>query len=446
MIKLNYIRQFLLMAIMFWSSIFFTNAQQPFSLQQAIDYGVKSNVNKINSDLNVTEAKKKIWETTTIGLPRIEGEIGYQNFIDIPTTVVPANFFGGPAGEIKELQFGTPHNANAKVTASQLVFDGSYIVGLKASKVYLELAQKQVQQSETEIKVNVAKAYYTVLVAEDNKKILAKSVENLKKIHFETNELFKNGFVEEIDVDRLSLSLSNLQTQLQNIERQTQLAYKLLKFQMGMEMKEEIVLTDSIGEMFASLPSEITAEIGFQNRVEYKLMQTQTALMKLNMKRYQMGYLPSIAAFYSHQQNAQRNKFNFFDSNEKWYPTSIFGVQIKIPIFNSFGKTSVVQQAKLEWLKAQNQQKNLEQALTLEGEKVRTNYTNAFAQFENQKKNLALSEKIYKVTLTKYKEGVGSSMEVSQAESQFFQTQSAYINALYELLVMKVELDKAMGN
>lgn len=442
--KINPLQFFLILVLLSLQISVF--AQQKFSLQQAIDYALKNNVSKINAELDVEKSKKKIWETTAIGLPHIDGELDYTNFLDIPTTLVPAEFVGGKPGEFVAFKFGTPENATAKITATQLLFDGTYIVGLKASKVYAELFKKQLTASEIEVKMNVAKAYFVVLVAEDNLKILSKSVENLKKIHFETSELFKNGLVEEIDVDRLALALSNLETQLKNVERQSKLAEGLLKFQIGMDLKEKIILTDSIIAMYSNLPPEITAEIGFSNRIEYKLVQTQVSLAELNMKRYKMSYLPNLAAFYTHQQNAMRNEFNFFDSDKKWYPTTILGVTLKVPIFASFGKHSQVQQSKIELIQSQNKQKNLEQALTLEGERAKTNYVNAFSQFENQKKNLTLSEKIYNTTVIKYKEGVGSSLEVSQSESEFFKTQSSYINSLYELLVAKVELDKVMGN
>ncbi len=421
--------------------------EKSFSLAQAREYALNNNLELKNAKLGVDYAKKQVLETTGIGLPQINGTIDYQNFIDIPTQLAPANNFDPTAPEdlLIPFQFGLEQSLSAGFTVNQLIFDGTYLVGLKASKVFVDLARKQSNQTEADIKQNVTKAYYAVLVTEENKKLLARNVETLEKIHFETNELFKNGFVESLDIDRLSLSLANLKTQLTNMEDQVGVAHKLLKFHMGMDVSQEISLTDSLSMLTGKLGEIPNSKADVNNRPEYQALMVQGEISELNIKRYTASYLPSLGAFFTHSQNAFDREFNFFDSEIEYFPTTIIGLKLTVPIF-SLQNTGLRQQAKIDLQRVRNQQKNLEQLINLEVSQANTNYSNAMKQYRTQQDNLKKAEGIYKTTVIKYNEGVGSSLEMSNAQTELLTTQTNYINALYDLLNAKTDLDKSLGN
>ncbi len=437
-----------------------------FTLEQAQQYAIENHLNAKNAQLDIDYSKKQVFETTTIGLPQVNGVINYQNFIDIPTQVAPAEAFGfpdeintiiaksaqlynlplpeQPENNFSELQFGTQHNASAGLTINQLIFDGSFLVGLKAAKVYVDLSRKQKIQTETEISHNVAKAYYTALITEENLTILKKNVTLLQKTHYETSEMLKNGFVEKLDVDRLTLTLSNLETQQKNLERQAILSKELLKFQMGMAPNQEITLSDSIKLLTNNLASTLEPTIDFNKRIEYQSLGIQLELARLNIQRYNANLLPSLGAFFNHSQNAYRDGFDFLGSEGKWYPSTVVGIQMNIPLFN-LRNMALKQQAMIDREKINNSKMYLERAITIEVTGAQINYNNAVASLETQKGNMKLAKEIYETTGIKYKEGVGSSLEVTNAQTELYKTQTNYINSLYDLLNAKSDLDKALG-
>jgi len=235
-----------------------------FSLVNARDYAVKHNYNIKNANTDIKLSEKKVWETTSMGLPQISSQVNYQNFIDLPTSVVPAEAFGGPVGEILELQFGTEQNAALSLSATQLVFDGTYIVGLQAAKTFVQFSRDQLRKNEIEVKDAVTRAYYLVLAAEENTSILKQSSENLKKTLFETEQLYLNGFLEEQDVDQLRLVVSNINNSINRAERQTEQAHMWLKFQMGMDADTTIQLSDSLESVLANTNSESLLSTTFE--------------------------------------------------------------------------------------------------------------------------------------------------------------------------------------
>ena len=351
-------------------------------------------------------------------------------------------------GEFQEVQFGTEQNATFSLTGNQLIFSGTYFVGLQAARTFGELSKRQLERTIIDAKDAITKAYFAVLVSEKNEKILKESLEKLNKILNDTREMYKNGFVEELDVNRLELTVSNLTNNLQVVTSQSELAYNLLKFQMGFNIKDSIKLTDKLTSFIsASENSEIVlADFDYTERIEFKILSSQLELTKRNLKYYQIQYIPTLSAFFTHQENAQRNQFNFFDADESWYPITVWGLNVSIPIFDGFYKSAKVQQSRLELEKVNNARLQLEQSLYLEMKNAETNYNNAYAKYETQQKNLELAQKIHDKTLIKYNEGIATSVELSSAENDMLQTQSQYINALYELLLAKADLDKALAN
>jgi len=438
---------------------------QKFSLKEAQAYASKNNYTIKNAIKDINIARGKIRETTAIGLPQVSGSVSYNNMLDIPTMmlpdfltpsiigtnvrygVLPSSYLDSISyGAAIPVQFGTQHNASFSASISQLVFNGEYIVGLQAAKIFLELSQKSLTKSEMDIKEMVAQSYFLVLVAEENKKILKINYENLKKTLSETKEMYNEGFVEETDVDQLQLTTTNLKNILASVERQTKVAYRLLKFQMGLDLSQKIELTENLEDILnqANIQLLFVQEFDINGHIDYQLLKTQEGLSILNLKRQKSAYLPSMAAFFSYQKSALRREFDFFESGKDWYPTTILGFQLEVPIFSSGMKHFKVRQATEELDKIRNTKLQVEQGLLLEVEQARNDFSTAQEKYFNEKENMELSKKIYDKTLLKYQEGVSSSYELTQTQSQYVNTQSNYFNSIFEFLNARSKLEKIL--
>jgi len=426
-----------------------TEAIQSLTLNQVREYAVKYSAETHNARLDVRRAKKVIWETTTIGLPQINGKISYMDNVQLPTTLIPAKFFDQDASddEFIGVKFGTQHNATLDLTATQLVFSGSYIVALQASKVYLRLSEEQVLKSEVEIKDTVSRTYYLILLAEANKKTLEANLENVKKTLTETRELLKAGFIEDTDVDQLQLSVTDLENALHSINRQISVTYALLKYQMGFDMNKEIRLADTLDNLLNQIDSQELLNTPFQvdQHIDYRILDTQEKSQELLVRREKSEYLPSITAFVSHTQNAMRDKFDFFNFKEKWFPSTVVGLNINIPIF-SFGQRGArVAQAKLELEKTRRSKKQVEDGLKLQLHQARANFNTALDKSRHTEANVGLAKTIYNKTQEKFTKGTATSLELTQTHSQYLKTESDYTQALVDLFNAKTDLDKALN-
>lgn len=456
-----------------------------FSLAEAQEYAVQNNLNVKNSRLDIEAARGQVNEVKAVGLPQVNATVGYNYNVTLPASLVPSDAFGGadtlyfaPGGflpdptdpvttdgigflpvlqppadaipEFQKLTFGTKNNFSTKLEVSQLVFDGSYLLGLKAAQMFVERAQKSAMKSEQDIKNSIAEAYFAVLVAGKNVSLLEDNTKILDKVLFETTQLYENGFVEELEVDRLKLSLANLKTQIENTKRAVMLTTNLLKFQMGLPLDKEITLSDTLEDYITNAEQEITADVlglqntALENRVEVKLTDIQNTFRDLDIQQIKAKYLPSVAAFFSYQFAFQSNNLKLWES-EQWIPSGLVGVQVNVPIFDGFQKRSQLEQRYVTQKQAFNTHSLMQESIRLEVMNAQKSYINAFSQLQSQQKNIDLAQKIYDVTLIKYKEGIGSSLEVNQAESSLTETQGLYISALYDLVVAKTNLDKALG-
>ncbi len=442
-----------------------------FSLQQAVSYALKNHLNIRVAEANIRDANWQVKEFTAIGLPQVNGGASYQYNIVIPKSVIPPFFpeqdftqvqdvngnlipvsytrldaDGNPVfGSPQTLQFGLRQSLAGNINASILAFDGSYFVGLQAAKGLKEMTERQVGITEQEIKYNVSQAYLTAIMARQNKSIIEKNISNLERSLNELKAMNANGFIEQLDVDRLTLSLANLRTELQALTQQTELAETVLKFQMGFPLTDPIELTDDVELLLvAAKPVSADGEIDFSNRRELEIMDRNRGLNELNLKRLKAMYLPSVSVFAQAQVALNRNNL-FTDNDIPWIPAVVAGVQVNVPIFDGFSKKASIERAKITLEKIEIQKDQFEQATTLQVINARKRYTIAMDRVESQKQNLALAEKIYNVTQVKYREGVGSSIEVSQAERELYQSQANYLNALYDLLQSQVDLSNALG-
>jgi outer membrane protein len=415
-----------------------------FTLQQAIDYSLKNSPNYLNAEYDVQSADYRRKELLGVGLPQVTGSVDLKDYLEIPTSLIPGDFVGQP-GIFIPVKFGTKYNATAGLSASQLVFSSDYIVGLKAAKELINLAKINVYRNKTELASSVSKAYYNVLVNTERVKLLDANMERLKKAFDDTKAFNQQGLVELIDVERLEVQYNNLVTEKEKTIRLIGLSVNLLKFQMGYKIGESITLSDSLAVNAGDQPTLGGGKLDLSNRPDFQLLKLQDKLYKIDVKRQRLGYLPTLSAYGSYQYNAQRQKFDFFDQNQKWFKVVVIGGTLNFSLFDGLQRHNRIQQAKIALLKNDNQIKNLELAAELETKMAEISYENAFASLQTQKRNMELAQHVFDVAQKKYEQGVGSNLEVTTAQSSLKEAQTNYYNSVYDMLVAKIDYQKAVG-
>jgi outer membrane protein len=443
MIKINSYTLLLALSVI----VFKTKAQEAtsnaFSLQQSIDYAYKNSPNYLNAQNDVLMAKYKRKEVIGMALPQISANVDMKNFLEIPTSLIPGEIFGAPAGSFLPVRFGTTFQTSAALEGSLLVFSADYLIGLKATKEMIGLMNISVARSKTDVVSQVSKAYYGVLVNKERIKLLDANLAKLEKLLSDTRAFNKQGFVEQIDVDRLEVSYNNLLTEKQKIERLVTLSEYMLKFQMGYAGKESLTLTDSLT---VSDNTEISVStIDITKRTEYQLLEVQQRLNTINVKRLKFGYMPTLVAYGSVAANGFGNDLEYVGYINNYFQTRLIGAKLSINVFDGMQRHYKIQQAKLDFKKGENTMKNLQLAIELEGASSVVNYNNAISSLQVQKRNLDLAQNVYNVSQKKYEQGVGSNIEVINAQQSLKESQANYFNAVYDMLVYKIDYLKATG-
>lgn len=418
------------------------------TLQEAIDYAWINSTQIKNAQIEIADAEEQIVERRSVGLPQLSAELNYQRYLEVPRQVLPEAFVQliqalNPNEEVsREAAFFAQNNFTAGINLDAMIFDGSYFTALKAAKAYREYVQTDLKVQKREVKNRVVDAYLPVLLVNENLKLLDKNIDNLNKLLFETRQSYEAGFVEQLDVDRLELSLLNLQTERENLKRQKELALSSLKFTMGFPVDQPLVVEEEIKDLLSEVPDEeLVQKVDYAARPEVRLIDQGLNLADLNVKVNKVAYLPTLRGYGAYQQQYQGNT----SEDAFWAPNFYVGLRLNVPIFDGLNKKAKIQRAKLERDQTQNQKEELLNSITLEVNAARINYINAQKRLENQQKNLDLAERIYETTQIKYREGVGSSLEVTNAEQSLYETQSNYTQALYDTMVARFELDRALG-
>jgi len=420
---------------------------QNYSLKQAVDYAIAHQVQVKNSQLDLQNASAKVNEIRAIGLPQVNGSLSLTNNLILQRVFIPARIFNPAAaeGELIAAKFGVDNAGFANVGLSQLVFDGTYLLGLKASSVYKDLAVKSVTQSKQQVAENVTKAYYGILVNEKRQSLLALNVVRLDTLLKETRELNKQGFVEKIDVQRLDVQANNLRTELENIDRLQALSYSLLKFQMGYPMEEPIRLSETLEKVeLATFNTNAAGDFNYSSRIEYSILQTQESLAELDLKSIKAGYLPRLLLNANYGYNAGANAFGDL-VNKPWFDNAAVTVALQIPIFDGYSKKYRAIQSANNLQKVRQSYSLLKSSIDLQRSQASITMKNALESMKEQKANLDLANEISHVTRVKYQNGVGSNLEVLNAETSIKESQANYFTALYNALIAKVELEKANG-
>ncbi|HYV93606.1 MAG TPA: TolC family protein [Chitinophagales bacterium] len=413
-------------------------------LQQCLDYAYEHQNDMKNAQLDAEISQRRSQEYTGIGLPQVSGKADFTDFLKLPTSLIPAEFFGGEPGTFVPLQFGTQYNATIGATAQQLVFDGRYFLGLKATKALSDLGQKNVKRTKIETAEGVMKAYLTTLITFKRAEELNVNIASFKQTYDNTQALYKSGFVEKIDVDRIAVSYNNLLAEKERTDKFKVLSIYTLKFQMGMDVNQPLALTDTLREADFQSVLQNAATPDINNRIEYQMLLTSKSLAKMNMQQYRFGYLPSLYAIGSVNWQAQRNKFDFFQGGD-WYNTAFVGFTLNVPIFDGFQKARQIQQAKLGMQQNENNILNFQNAMNLQVTSAKASMQNAIQALIVQKSNLDLANEIKTISKKKFELGVGTSLEVTDAETSFKDAQTNYLNALYDAWVARLDLEKSLG-
>lgn len=442
-------KQKLILTLLFVS--LFLNAQDKketysFTLQQAIDYAIANNYTAINAKRDIDAAKQKKWETTATGLPQITSNLQYLNNLDFQVQGVSGNAFnpGGDPNEISTIAFGTKHSANASATLNQLIFDGSYIVGLQSAKVYLQISQNAKEKTDLEIKEMVTNAYGNVLLSRESVLIFEKNKTTLEKTLFETTETFKNGLTEEENVEQLQITLTQLKSSLSNAQKRAEIALNLLKISMGIDINNEITLTEKLDDLaIKNVDLTVLAEeFNSQNSIDYKIQQNNEESKRLLLKLERYRALPTVGAQLNYGANTFSNEFDIISTQQKWYNYSNFGVNVSLPIFSSFRDRARTQQAKIAFEQAKTQLTETEQRLKLQFQQAKTDYEYSIEQYSASKSNLKLAERIEGKQQIKFKEGLSTSFEFTEAQRQLYTAQQNYLQAMIDVMNKKATLDK----
>ena len=432
------------------------------SLKQAQDYALQNNLNSKNSILDLEIAKKRVWETTAIGLPQVSGNANYTHLFKVPelslggttflatdlppgtpltsTDITNENVYMGftPSDPI---QLGLPNNITYDITVSQLVFSGEYLVGLQGVKVYYQMADLKKKKADLDIKETVANSYVLALVLEQTRDVLIKSLDNTKKTLFEMQQMFKQGLVENTDVDQIELISLTLINGISSTNRQIDATYDLIKYQLGMPFTNKLLLTDGLENLASTinLESIVATQFNLNNNIDYNLVTTAETISKIQLKLAKTAYLPSISAVYRHSGKLNQPAFDF-------NPNDVIQVGMSVPIFSSGIRNSRVQQRTMDLKKSTNTKNDLANGLNLQYINTRNELTTAYEKYLNDKKNIELTKRIYDKTIIKFQEGIATSRQITDNLNQFLTAQGNYFNSIFSIISAKNKLDKLNNN
>ena len=441
----------------------FAQEVKSFSLKDAQDYALQNSAEVKNAKLDNDIARKKIWEITSMGLPQINATGNYQHQFVVPTlnfggttslVLDPTLPSGSPltsdmVGNRLHLKSdpGTPialglkNNTTFDFTLSQLIFSGAYIVGLQASRIYFQISDQNFQKSKIDMKESIANTYCMVLIMEGNRSILQNSLKNLKKTLSDMREINKQGLIEDTDVDQIELTSVNIENALNTVNRQVDASYDLLKFQMGIPLENKITLTDNLETMLVSidLATATSKQLNIKENITYKIMDTQEQFGKLVLKKEISNYLPNLAGFYRHTEKVNQPAFDFT-------PKDIIGVTLNVPILSSGQRVVMVQQRKMELDKISISKQKAIEGVKLDYSNALNDMNSTYEKYQNEKRNIDLTKRIYDKTNIKYQEGISTSLDLTQVHNQYLTAQTNYYDAIFKLLTAKNKLDRILNN
>lgn len=436
-----------LLIILFPFLGFSQEAPTSFSLQEAIDFALQNNRNSINAQRDIEAAEAQKWETTASGLPQLNATVDYQNYLKQQVQLLPSEFFGGNAGEFQEVVFGTKQNMYATATLSQKVFDGSYIVGLQAAKVFLEISKNAKTKTDLEVRKGVINAYGNVLLTEESIQILQRNLAVLRKNLNETTKIFENGLAEEESVEQLQITLSGVESNLNNVSRLKTLAYQMLNMTLGLDINRQTILTDDLEGLTKENISLglLETEAIIENTIDYQIAENEKFTKALMVKLEKSKGLPTLNAFINGGYSAFSDTFSFARNDQDWFGSSLFGVSLNIPIFSSGMRNAATQRATINFEKAKTDLIEKEQNIELEIASAKSEYRFAIEDYNIKRESLKLAERIETKNQTKFFEGISSSFDLRLAQGQLYTAQQDFLQAMLNVIKAKAELETALN-
>ncbi len=408
------------------------SAQQKkrFSLQEAIDFAMSHNYSLLSSEKDIEAAKQQVKEQMAYGFPQINGTIGYKDNIARPTSLLPGEFVGQPGKDV-EIQFGTRYNANVNGSITQLIFSGEYLIGLKAARTFFEKTNVDFFKNKVALKKQVAESYYNVLATREALRIIDSTLNTTEKLYNETKQVYKAGLAEDTDVDQLELLVENLKASQTNFINQLGITEAFLKFYLGIQNTDTLILTDDINRLIDTKKRSILLQkqFNYRNSPDYNSLFKQKEISALQVDLAKSAYWPSINANLVAATNAQRDTWNFFNSDEKWYFSSFWGVTMNIPILSGGERRAKVKRAKIAFDQINLMEKQLVTQLQLQYKTAKNNYINALLVLKNKEKNRVVAKKIYDKTQEKYINGMAGSLDILNTHSQYLTAENQYVNA-----------------
>jgi outer membrane protein TolC len=417
------------------------------TLDESIAFGLTNNRSIINANREIQKAKEERWKTIASGLPQISSEVNYQNFLEMPVSLVPAEFFGGNPGEFSELTFGTEQNLIGSLKVEQLIFDGSYLVGLEASRVYLSISENLFEKTHLEVRKLITNIYSNALLARFNILFLEKNKASLEDNFEEIHQLFKNGFEEEESVEQIQLSLAQTNSRLKYAKNLLRIEEDMLKFVIGYPIDSPLKLADNLDHIFnedlyfESLPN--TEDI--QNNIDIRIADNNVKAEELLLKLEKSKALPKVNAFINRTYTGNSNDFTFADSDQKWYGSSLLGLNVKIPIFSSLGRNASTQKAKISLDQAKTQLEETQAKIKIEVNAAMNDYQLSIDNYYTEKENLRLAESIEQKNQTKFFEGMVQSFELRMAQLQLYTAQSNFVVAIQKVITNKLALETLLN-
>ena len=418
-----------------------------FTLDEAIQYALEQNYTVRNAVLDIEAAEKQKWEATSFGLPQIDGTIDYQNWIKQAVTFIPAEIVGGNPGDFEEVVFGAKQNMNATFTLNQILFDGSYIVGLQSANTFLKISNLAKEKTDQSIREAVINAYGTVLVSRETISILEKNKAVLEKNLFETRALLENGFAEEQDFEQQQITLSNINNELNKATRLEFISKQMFNLTLGIPIDQTVTLSENLENlaMRSADSGIVSSQFDLENHIDFKIADNKVEFDELLVRLEKTKGMPSLNAFVNYSQFANNNNFVFFENDGDWFDSSLFGVSLKIPIFSSLQRSSRTQQAKINLKQSEIDRNETSEQLKLQVSTAKNKYQFALDQFQTSSQNLILAERIAEKEQIKFFEGLSSSINLTNVQNQLFSSQQVYIQSILEIIYTKVELENALN-